>query len=174
MNGEAPLVVNLEITVPRIVLSATKQQDSSAEIAVGSQSEAGKVAEQVRLSPAGFAQQQIIVSAGTERIAHTIKFSLFRIKLLEVGKPLVLQILRRRDEERSPGKQRVVNEGFSVADTSAFKLEFRRHGEVADTMTARSAGNTHEEPLQAGLNRVVIYLDNEDMPVSYSIDGAES
>lgn len=174
MNGEAPLVVNLEITVPRIVLSATKQQDNSAETASGSQSETGKEAEQVRLSPAGFAQPQIIVSAGTERIAHTIKFSLFRLKLLEVSKPLILQILRRRDEERSPGKQRVAHEGFSVADTSAFKLEFRRHSDVADIMTAGAAGNTHEEPLQAGLNQVVIYLDNEDMPVSYSIDGAES
>ena len=159
MNGEAPLGVNLEITVPRIVLSVTKQQDSEAE----------KVAEQVRLSLAGFAQPQIIVSVGTERIAHAIKFSLFRLKLLEMGKPLLLQILRRRNEESSPGKQRVANEAFSVADTSAFKLEFRRHGEGTDTM-----GNTHQEPLQAGLNRVVIYLDNDDMPVSYSIDGAES
>jgi hypothetical protein len=176
MNGEAPLVVNLEITVPRIVLSATEQQDNSAETASGGQSETGKEAEQVRLSPAGFAQPQIIVSAGTERIVHSIKFSLFRLKLLEVSKPLILQILRRSDEERSPGKQRVLgnNEGFSVADTSAFKLEFRRHSDVADSMTAGAAGNTHEEPLQAGLNQVVIYLDNEDMPVSYRIDGAES
>lgn len=155
MNGEAPLGVNLEITVPRIVLSVTKQQDSEAE--------------QVRLSLAGFVQPQIIVSAGTERIAHAIKFSLFRLKLLEMGKPLLLQILRRRNEESSPGKQRVANEGFFVADTSAFKLEFRRHGEGTDPM-----GNIHQEPLQAGLNRVVIYLDNEDMPISYSIDGAES
>ncbi|HET7640505.1 MAG TPA: hypothetical protein VFK47_17405 [Ktedonobacteraceae bacterium] len=174
MNGEAPLVVNLEITVPRIVLSATEQQDNSAETASGGQSETGKEAEQVRLSPAGFAQPQIIVSAGTERIVHSIKFSLFRLKLLEVSKPLILQILRRSDEERSPGKQRVAHERFSVADTSAFKLEFRRHRDVADSMTAGAAGNTHEEPLQAGLNQVVIYLDNEDMPVSYRIDGAES
>ena len=174
MNGEAPLVVNLEITVPRIVLSATEQQDNSAETASGGQSETGKEAEQVRLSPAGFAQPQIIVSAGTERIVHSIKFSLFRLKLLEVSKPLILQILRRSDEERSPGKQRVAHEGFSVADTSAFKLEFRRHRDVADSMTAGAEGNTHEEPLQAGLNQVVIYLDNEDMPVSYRIDGAES
>ncbi|MFL5662559.1 MAG: hypothetical protein ACJ8BW_14595 [Ktedonobacteraceae bacterium] len=163
MNGEAPLVVNLEITVPRIVLSVTKQQDSEAE----------KEAEQVRLSLAGSTQPQISVSAGTERIAHAIKFSLFRLKLLEMGKPLLLQILRRRNEESSSGKQRVANEDFSVVDTSAFKLEFRRHSEVAETLT-RSTRNTQGEPLQAGLNRVVIYLDNEDIPVSYSIDGAES
>ncbi|MFL5663392.1 MAG: hypothetical protein ACJ8BW_18930 [Ktedonobacteraceae bacterium] len=163
MNDEAPLVVNLEITVPHIVLSVTKQQDSEAE----------KEAEQVRLSLAGFTQPQIIVSAGTERIAHAIKFSLFRLKLLEMGKPHLLQILRRRNEESSPGKQRVANEDFSVVDTSVFKLEFRRHNEGADTVIG-STGNTQGEPLQAGLNRVVIYLDNEDIPVSYSIDGAES
>src|SRR5258706_14532651 len=103
MNGEAPLGVNLEITVPRIVLSVTKQQDSEAE--------------QVRLSLAGLGQPQIIVSAGTPRIGHAIKFCLFRLKLLEMGKPLLLQLLRRRNEGSSPGKQRVAHEGVFGADT---------------------------------------------------------
>lgn len=169
MKNEAPLIVNLEITVPRIVLSTTKKQSSLAASASGEQS---RETESVQLLSPGAVQPQVVASEGTERMTHAVKFRLFRLGMLEVGKPLLLQVLRRRNEERSLNQRSEKNERFSVTDTSAFTLEFQQLDE--DPLQATLTGNPQEKPLEAGINRVVVYLDKEGMPASYSIDGAES
>ena len=48
----------------------------------------------------------------------------------------------------------------------AFSVEFRHIGEAAEIAQLSD--------LQTGLSRVVIFLDEEGKPCSYSIDGAES
>ncbi len=169
MKNEAPLIVNLEITVPCIVLSATRKQSSlAASVSVGQSREN----ESVRLLSPGAVQPQVVASEGSERMTHAVKFRLFRLEMLEVGKPLLLQVLRRRNEERSLNQRREKNADFSVTDTSAFALEFRQIDKGPLQVT--STGNPQEKPLEAGINRVIVYLDNEGMPGSYSIDGAES
>ncbi|MFL5625269.1 MAG: hypothetical protein ACJ788_06685 [Ktedonobacteraceae bacterium] len=169
MKSEALLIVNLEITVPHIVLSATRKQSSSAASAPGEQR---RETERIQLLAPDAVQPQVVASEGTERIAHAVKFCLFRLDMLEVGKPLLLQVLRRRNEERSLNQRRESNEGFAVTETSQFTLELRELNR--DPLQADLTRDPQEKVLEAGINRVVVYLDNEGTPGSYSIDGAES
>jgi hypothetical protein len=93
------------------------------------------------------------------------------------GQPFLLQVLRRYNEYigKKRRKRNLIKEDNAhasqlyVTGAMAFSIEFRSSSEIVETTVAAS-----NPALIPGLNRVVIYLDNEGTPAGYSIDGAES
>ena len=181
--------VNLEVTVPSIVLSTNGQRPEQREASLPTRQQGvnseDEAREQVRLLPLGFQQdtsslqwreQQSNTSEVSTRMTHALRFRLFRMTIAAPaqGRSFLFQILRRYKKHAAENLRKSkelkeaneLPEHFCVSDALAFSITFRHLNGTTET--------TPTPTLTPGLNQVVIYLDNEDTPVSYSIDGAES
>ena len=197
MGSDAPLVVKLEVTVPRIVLSALQNRPVQTEQGVGEhnvkswQSSEIEEMEQVRLLLSEQSQdlshqhqlrelQKGIAGEASSRMIQTMRFRVFRVEIPVIqGQAFLLQIIRwcgkftgieRRERNTANGG----NGQQYVTDELAFSLECRRTGEASTGTAPAVSVSTALSALIPGLNRVAIFLDNEGTPCSYSIDGAES
>lgn len=183
MSSNPPVVVNLEVTVPRIIVATGIPHVDSSEKETGEQdSEREDVREQVRLVPLGqrqdtsvqrrSASQQEDLEASL-RVAHTVRFRVFRVQLPAQAQSFLLQVHRWRALFSEAEKRPAANSShdpFYLSDKVSFSLEYRRSTEP---------GKVAEEPTQAskvipGMNKVVVYLNSEGAPESFSIDGAAS
>jgi len=185
MDSDAPPVVNLEVTVPVLPTGlhrhgpmqapATRQYSESIE---------SEEVEQVRLVPIGLQRDPSLhqpreqaISDVPARMIHSIRFRVFHLTVPAHGQPFLLQVLRRYNEyigkkrrKRNQAKEdNAHSRQLYVSDAMAFSVEFRSSSEIVETTVALSTPT-----LIPGMNRVVIYLDNEGIPSGYSIDGAES
>ena len=109
MSSDTPLVVNLEVTVPRIIVATRIPHFGSSERETRGQDSEGSekedVGEQVRLVPLGqwqdtsvqqrSALQQEDIEAPL-RMAHTVRFRLFRLQLPAQVQSFLLQVHRWR------------------------------------------------------------------------------
>ena len=166
MNRDRQLIVNLEVTVPRLILPIP-----SLDL-----SETSDKAEQVRLSSinaqetalqAQHDQQPVVVGEATISATYAAQqepFRLFSIKHVQMhGQTLLLQLLRlwkRRDQ----GRGRTATQPAHLTDELRFTVEVRQ-SQVPSEGTRRT--------LLPGCNRVIIFLDEEGIPANYSIDEAE-
>lgn len=168
VSGDRQLLVNLEVTVPRLVLPIPSPDVD----------EASDKMEQVRLSTidapdispiARSSLQRISVGEAAAPAAYATQqepFRLFSIKRVQAhGQVLLLQVLRhwKRDDEeqhRTVGRR----QPFRTSEELAFTVEVRHRNAPSETT---------RETLLPGLNLVVISLDEEGIPNSYTIDGAE-
>ena len=170
MGEEAKPVIHLEITVPHIVFPT-----GNGQLKVGETNSSGLDDEQVQVhisTPGPQDRHSSRQSTGTlqeisgEATTYTSvagPFRLFRLQDVPIqGQTLLLQVLR-----RVTGKP----ESFSLATEQAFSIEFRRHAHRDHTV--EQAEITSPSPLMPGVNQIVIYLNEEGVPGSFSIDGAE-
>jgi hypothetical protein len=99
---------------------------------------------------------------------QTKQFGVFHAKDIPAqGEMLLLRVLRQWMAGKRPGPDNThQNEQFQRSDEMAFSVEFHHVDEATEI--------AHLSDLQTGLSRVVIFLDEEGKPCSYSIDGAES
>lgn len=182
MSSDTPLVVRLEVTVPRINVPAfqtpqaaeidTRQDIGSTAGQDHSNKQSTKKEEQIRLlfqETTQFRDHHSAIEA-TARMAHTLPFRLFQmtIPMQDTIKVYALHILRWRnwfssERQRNPTVSGSGNEQLYIADELLFSLEFR----AAETPSTGAS-------LTSGVNQVVILLDSDGVPVSYCIDGAES
>lgn len=105
-----------------------------------------------------------------EKLTYTTReglFGLFRIKaVVAQGQHYLLQVLRQGGA--SEQKQRRTGEAagqMGVTDELVFTISYTSAGDISSSASSST--------LTPGLNRVEILLDEEGIPVSYSIDGAE-
>ena len=166
MNRDRQLLVNLEVTVPRLILPIPS-------LDLGATSDE---AEQVRLSSidaqetsalAWHDQQPIAVGeaiASATYAAQQEPFRLFAIKHIQTyGQALLLQILRlwkRRDQTQ----RGTATEAAHLTDELLFTVEVRQSESPSE--------ETSRTPFP-GRKQVIIFLDEEGIPNNYSIDGAE-
>lgn len=166
MDRDRQLIVNLEVTVPRLILPIPSLNLSEINDEV----------EQVRLSSidaqetSALAQHDRLSAAVSEAPALATytrqqePFRLFSIKQVQMhGQMLLLQLLRlwkRRDQ----GQRRTATQPAHLTDELRFTVEVRQS-------QAPSEGT--RRTLLPGCNQVVIFLDEEGIPTHYSIDGAE-
>jgi|SRR5450755_1292691 len=184
MGSDSPLVVRLEVTVPRIVLPQLHASNDSRthtgqldSVSAGQEQVRGKdneEGEQIRLLAqelTQFREQHPVIEA-TSRLIHTLRFRLLQATMPVQGRVFGLQILRWRNMFSHHGTRtsgRESGDPWFVADELAFSLEFLRPQEPSPTVSSAPV-----TPFTPGLNQVVIFLDHDGIPVSYSIDGAES
>jgi hypothetical protein len=160
--------VNLEVIVPRIILPVPSlnrdEVDDEMEQAHLSEIETAGTS-----SPTGHSREQSPPGEATTSATYTTRqgpFRLFSINHVQAyGQTLLLQVLRcwRRGNQGqggNPGQQEYVR----VTDELAFTVEARGAVQPSEAM--------ERTPLP-GLTRVVIFLDEENVPNRYSIDGAE-
>ena len=158
--------VSLEVTVPHIVLpplSKESAQEGEGEVNEGS--------EQIHL----FTQRawegeraaaDDMWTAGEVSTHTTGKslFHLFRIKAIPaLGQTLFLQILRPQSTRQGT---RGGQQPLRVTEEMAFRFDYHQ---MPDTQTQQKPG----EDDRPGQSQVVVVLDAEGIPNSYSIDGAE-
>lgn len=186
MGSDAPLVVRIEVTVPRIVLpqlhapherrTHTGQLDRAS---TGQEHVRGKdddEGEQIRLLAqelTQFREQHPVIEA-TSRLIHTLRFRLLQATMPVQGRVFGLQILRWRnwfshDRRQNRAAGRESDDSLFVSDELTFSLEFLRPQEPSPAVSSAPV-----TPFTPGLNQIVIFLDHDGIPVSYSIDGAES
>ena len=186
MSQDVSLEVILQVTVPHIVLptgntfaSIERGRSGSREQEVERTPDEDQ--EQVRVlrlplqssisSPEHNEQQFLTGEAVTYTTQRGGLFRLFRFKNLPTqGQKLLLQVLRRwkrgNQQSSTATKDR---EQLWITDELAFSIEFRK---IDDTTEKLPAGRV--SALYTGLNQVVIFLDKDGIPTSYSINGAES
>lgn len=158
--------MNLEVTVPRLILSIP-----SLDLGATSHD-----AEQIRLS--SIDPQAIPALAQHDRqsdspgeapasapyAAQREPFRLFAIKHIQThGQVLLLQIFRlwkRRDQTR----RGTITQPAHLTDELLFTVEVRQ---------SKTPSEGTQPPPFPGRNQVIIFLDEEGIPNSYSIDGAE-
>jgi len=182
MSSDTPLVVRLEVTVPRIDLpelqtpQAAKTymgQGARPTAGLGHSSKQGNEVEgQIRLlfqETSQFREHHSTIDA-TSRMVHTLPFRLFQMTVPMPGRVSVyaLHILRWRhwfssSRKHNPTVSGHGNEQMHITDELLFSLEFQQ----PDTPSTGAS-------LTPGMNQVVILLDSDGVPVSYCIDGAES
>lgn len=117
----------------------------------------------------GDSSKQFIEAKFSPLATHTKRFGMFRAKDIPAqGEILLLRVLRQwiAANHSKPDNTHQQNEQFQLGDEIAFSVEFHRIDEATEI--------AHLLDLQTGLSRVVIFLDEEGKPCSYSIDGAES
>jgi hypothetical protein len=166
MNTGRQLIVNLEVTVPRLILPipSLDLDATSAEV------------EQVRLSSvdahetsarAQSGQQPVSIDEATTSatyIAQQGSFRLFAIKHIQThGQALLLQILHHWKRRNQAGGA-TATQPAHLTDEVLFTVEVRQSKTPAE--------GTRRTPYP-GRNQVIIFLDEEGIPNSYSIDGAE-
>ena len=187
MDSDPLPVVNLEVTVPVLPTGLHRHEPIQAPVTrQDSESNESEEAEQVRViglqqnsSPHRPREQRTATGDVPARMIHSIRFRVFHLTMPAQGQPFLLQVLRRYNEHtgkkrRKRNRAKEDNAGsFSMTDALAFSVEFRSSSEIVETPVAPSTP-TSTPTLTPGMNRVVIYLDNEGTPASYSIDGAES
>jgi hypothetical protein len=189
VDSDASPVVNLEVTVP--VLPAGLHRHGLIQAPATSrysESNEGEEVEQVRLVAIGLQKDPSLHQPREQaigdvpvRMIHSIRFRVFHLTVPAHGQPFLLQVLRRYNEYigKKPRKRNQAKEDNAharqlyVSDAMAFSVEFRSSSGIGETTVALSTP-TSTPTLIPGMNRVVIYLDNEGTPSSYSIDGAES
>ena len=186
MSSDTPLVVNLEVTVPRIIPAKWPPPGRSGT-ATGEQrsehSQSEDVGEQVRIVPLDqpARQHSIPRQEGTlvaSRMVHTMPFRLFRLKVPDQAQSFLLQVFRRRNRfisEVGPKTPRSDTESLYLSDEMALSIEIRHAGEPgSEPDRAPTEPTTPALPIIGGKNRVVMYLNSEGTPESYSIDGVKS
>ena len=166
VNRDRQLIVNLEVTVPHLILPIPSLDFS----------ETSDEAEQVRLSSidaqetavqAQHDQQPVVVGEATVSATYAAQqepFRLFSIKHVQThGQALLLQILRlwKRRNQRQHGARIQLEH---LTDELTFTIEVRQ-SKAPSEETRRISFPGH--------NQVIIFLDEEGIPTSYSIDGAE-
>ena len=186
MSQDVSLEVSLQVTVPHIVLpsgntfaSIERGWSGSTEHEVERTPDEDQ--EQVRVLrlplqsslslPEHNEQQFLTGEAVTYATQRGGLFRLFRFKNLPTqGQKLLLQVLRRWKHGNQPSSTATADrERLWITDELAFSIEFRK---IDDTTEKPPAGRV--SVLYAGLNQVVIFLDKDGTPTSYSVNGAES
>ncbi len=157
MQSGTAHIVNLEVTVPRIAFATGKGQEAH---------DPDDDEEQVYLTPVG-TQQQLSTGEISTHMIHTIRFRLFRIQLPALGRPLLFQVLRRWHKPVDGGPARR-DERLYVSDAATFSVEFLPQSDASEKVSLQATG----QAMHPGLNHIIIYLDNEGTPSSYTIDGA--
>jgi hypothetical protein len=162
-------VIKLEVTVPHIALSLRGNQ-----VEDWTEADQQLPSEQLRLLPLG--RQTGTISGQYGEFApvpshdQNGRFRIFRLNnIVGQGGGFLLQILRMYPTSRQQGNRRGGVGELRLSDNLAFTIEFRR---TEDPPGADQAHNSRD--LVPGLNSVVIYLDAEGKPGSYSIDGVKS
>ena len=162
-------VIKLEVTVPHIALPLSRHQ-----VEDWAEADQQLPSEQLRLLPLG---RQTGTTSGqygeftpTPSLDQKGRFRIFRLNnIIEQGGGFLLQILRMYPTSRQQGNRREQLGQLRLSDNLAFTIEFRR---TEDSPGADQAHNSRG--LVPGLNSVVIYLDAEGKPSSYSIDSVKS
>jgi hypothetical protein len=185
MSSDTPLVVNLEVTVPSIILAKDPPRPGWRGTATSEQSsehsQREDVGEQVRIVPLDqpAARYSAIQQEGTSaesRMVHTMPFRLFRLKVPKQAQSFLLQVFRRRGRfisekrQKTPGSD---SESLYLSDEMALSIEIRHAGEP-DKAPTEPTITSPAPSIIAGKNRVILYLNSEGTPESYSIDGVES
>lgn len=190
MDSDAPPAVNLEVTVLHNLPAGLHQHEAMQAPATGQYSESNESEEvqQVQLVPVGFQLDSSLLrehrSALADipaRIIYSIRFRILHLALPAPDRPFLLQILRRYNKYiGKKRRKRNVARGDNgatgslyVTNAMAFSVEFCSPGEIVETNLGAPAP-TSTSTLIPGMNRVVIFLDNEGTPAGYTIDGAES
>ena len=163
MQSDTTYIVNLEVTVPRIVFATGKSHEAQYT---------NDDEEQVYLMPVGDQQQPGTAETSVHMI-HTIRFRLFRIQLPALGRPLLFQVLRRwhKSADVGQGKKNISQERdqrLYVTDAATFSVEFRSQSDTSEKTSSQATA----QAIHPGLNQVIIYLNHERVPGSYTIDGA--
>ncbi len=166
MDRDRQLMVNLEVTVPRLILPVPSLDLDATSTE----------AEQVRLSSidaqeisalAQHDQQPAPVGEATASATYGARqepFRLFAIKHIQThGQALLLQILRLWKRRNQPRRATATQQAH-LTDELLFTVEVRQSKTPAE--------GTRRTPYP-GRNEVIIFLDEEGIPNSYSIDGAE-
>lgn len=189
MSSDTPLVVNLEVTVPRIIPAKGPPRPVRSGTATGEQrsehSHSEDVGEKVRIVPLGQPARQHSTphQEGTlvaSRMVNTLPFRLFRLKVPDQAQSFLLQVFRRRNRfisEVGPKTPRNDTESLYLSDEMTLSIEIRHSGEPGsepDRAPTEPTTTTPALPIIVGKNRVVMYLNNEGTPESYSIDGVKS
>jgi hypothetical protein len=183
MSSDTPLVVNLEVTVPRIIIATGTPHFGLSEKDTREQgNEREDVGEQVRLVSLGQRQDTSVQQRSASqqedreaplRMAHTVRFRMFRVKIPAQAQSYLLQVHRWRTWFSRTEKRQAVSsksEPFYLSDKMTFSLEYHHSDEPG-----RAAQESTQAPtVVPGMNNVVIYLNSEGAPESSSIDGAES
>jgi len=184
MSSVTPLVVNLEVTVPRIILAKGTPHPAWSGTAKGEQSskhwQREDVGEQVRIVPLDqpVPQHSALRQEGTSaepRMVHTMPFRLFRLKVPNQVQSFLIQVFRRRRfiSEVGPKTHRSDIESLYLSGEMAISIEIRHIGKPGK-VPAGPTITTPALPIIAGKNRVILHLNSEGTPESYSIDGVES
>jgi hypothetical protein len=189
MSSDTPLVVNLEVTVPRIILAKDPSRPGWRGTATSEQSseysQSEDVGEQVRIVPldqptARLSALQLEGTSAESRMIHTMPFRLFRLKVPNQAQAFLLQVFRRRGRFINEKRQKTPGsdiESLYLSDEMALSIEIRHTGEPGsepDKTPTEPTITTPAPPIIAGKNRVILYLNGEGTPESYSIDGVES
>jgi len=186
MESDRQQSIHLEVTVPHIHFSRhspTPVPNPALEQQATDQ--AGVESEQVRL--VSLAQQsdgkslrseewQQSVGESSSHLLHSVPFQVVRINqipLPEQGQDFLCQILRQHSAlpHRTSTKVRAAQP--SVTDELAFSVEFRHTASATETETRNVVDSRAAPTPVPGLSRIVIYLNSEGTPDSYSIDGSE-
>jgi hypothetical protein len=166
MNRERPLIVNLEVTVPRLILPIPSL-DLDATSAEAEQIHLSSIDEHATSVLARPDEQPASIGEAPASATYATQqepFRLFAIKHIQThGQVLLLQLLRlwkRRDQTRHA----TTTQPAHLTDELTFTVEVRQ--------SEASSEGTRETPFP-GHNQVIIFLDEEGMPNGYSIDGTE-
>lgn len=189
MSSNTPLVVNLEVTVPRIILAKGASHPgwigTAADEQSSEHSQREDTEEQVRIVPLDqpVSQHSALQQEGPraeQRMVHAMPFRLFRLKVPDQVQSFLIQVFRRRGRFTSEVGLKTPRsniESLYLSEEMAISIEFRHIGEagsVPGKATAESTITTPALPIIAGKNRVILHLNREGTPESYSIDGMES
>jgi len=161
--------IRLEVTVPSIVLPSLSDQAKPREA-----DETQETVEQVHLlslDPPVHRHSTPITQeiAQGEPSTHTTRTGLFHLfqctAMLIPQKLYLLQVLR---TVKARKRKQSLAEATSLAPTEqlAFSLEYR-HQELD------GSSSEQQVDFQAGSTHVVIYLDEENIPNGYCVDGVE-
>ena len=180
--------VHLEITVPQLMLA---NKESMSSPAVDTEQDVDHPAQDVDNQHTS-ATEQIevqLVTPGTQKhpdslpgdgskqlmdaklsplMTHAQRFNTFHARDIPArGEMLLLRVLRQCMAGKRPRSGNTdQHEPFQLSDEIAFSVKFLPIDEANKI--------AHLSDLQTGLSRVVIFVDEEGKPCSYSIDGAES
>ncbi len=156
MQSDTTHIVNLEATVPRIVFARGKGHEAHYP---------DDDEEQVYLTPVG-TQQQLSTGETSIHMIHAIRFRLFRTQLPALGRPLLFQVLRRWHKSVDGSLARS-DERLYVSDTVIFSVEFLPQSDASEKASLQAT----RQAIHPGLNHIIIYLNDEGTPSSYTIDG---
>jgi hypothetical protein len=164
VNRDRQLIVNLEVIVPRLVLPIPSLDVSKTSDEV----------EQVRLSSvdvqptlAQHSEQPGAVGEATTSATYATQqrpFRLFSIKGVQTHGQVLLLLLLRRWQRRDRRQHGAGTQLELITDELTFTVEARQ---------SKTPSERTRRTLLPGLNQVVIFLDEEGTPNSYSIDEAE-
>jgi hypothetical protein len=166
MNRDRQLIVNLEVTVPRLILPIPSL-DLDATSTEAEQVRLSSIDAQETSALAQHDQQAVTVGEAMTSATYAAQqesFRLFSIKHVQIhGQTLLLQIVRLW-KRRNRAQRGTVTQPTHLIDELTFTIKVRQS-------KAPSEG-TRRTPFP-GRNQVVIFLDEEGIPTNYSIDEAE-